>query len=69
MNLEDFYLEVIEMTEEPDELGNHKLTVDLNKAAVKFLTSYGLRHLLIASATEAIKNNEMYESDIFESGC
>lgn len=57
------------MTEEPDELGNHKLTVDLNKAAVKFLTSYGLRHLLIASATEAIKNNEMYESDIFESGC
>jgi hypothetical protein len=29
------------------------------------LTSYGLRHLLIASAKETIKNNEMYESDIF----
>lgn len=69
MNTLDFYLEVIEMTEEPDELGNHRLTVDLNKAAVKFLTSYGLRHLLIASATEAIRLNEIYESDLYDSGC
>jgi hypothetical protein len=62
---DDFNIEIIDITEEPDELGNHKMTVDMSKSAVKFLTSYGLRHLLIASAKETIKNNEMYESDIF----
>ena len=65
MNPLDFHLEIVDITEEPDEFGNHKMTVDMNKATVKFLTSYGLKHLLIASATAALENNEMYESDIF----
>jgi predicted NAD-dependent protein-ADP-ribosyltransferase YbiA (DUF1768 family) len=65
MKPEDFRLDIVELTEEPDEFGNHKMTVDLNTSAVKFLTSYGLRHLLIASAKAVLENNEMYESDIF----
>jgi hypothetical protein len=69
---DEIHLEIIDITEEPDENGNHKLTIETNRQTTKFLASYGLRHILITAANKAIKDHEMYESDLYgplDEGC